>query len=266
MPPLLGFDQLPAPVAEQLHRVVELWKKQLPGELVGIYLHGSIALRAFRPESGDLDVLAVVKNSLSTKRRLALAAEMIKLDGQPCPLELSAVRLCDLHPWKTPGNCVFHYSDYWRERYQKRLSDPAAECYVVDQDFPDADVTSYIRLIRQCGIVLYGPPFSEVFEEISDEDFWATISADVDEYDFHSYAPRYLASNILILGRILSFKETHTILSKYDAGLWMTEHVPQELKYLPLRAMKVWYEGETQTFPEDDLERLRQYLIGKIKG
>jgi len=30
--------------------------------------------------------------------------------------------------------------------------------------------------------------------------------------------------------------------------------------------MKVWYEGETQTFPEDDLERLRQYLIGKIKG
>lgn len=87
MPPLLGFDQLPAPVAEQLHRVVKLWKKQLPGELVGIYLHGSIALRAFRPESGDLDVLAVVKNSLSTKRRLALAAEMIKLDGQPCPLE-----------------------------------------------------------------------------------------------------------------------------------------------------------------------------------
>lgn len=148
MNPLSGFERLPVPVLEQLHRVVEIWKKQLPGELTGIYLHGSIALRAFRPESGDLDLLAVVKNSLSPERRLALAAEMIKLDGQSCPLEMSAVRLCDLHPWKTPGNCVFHYSDYWRERYQKRLSDPAAECYVADQDFPDPDVTSYIRLIH----------------------------------------------------------------------------------------------------------------------
>ena len=45
----------------------------------------------------------------------------------------------------------------------------------------------------------------------------------------------------------------------------MAEQVPQELKYLPLRAIKVWYEGEMPAFPEDDLERLRTYLIGKIK-
>ena len=54
-----------------------------------------------------------------------------------------------------------------------------------------------------------------------------------DEYDFHAYNPRYFASNVLILGRILSFKKERRILSKYESGLWMIDYVPEELKYLP---------------------------------
>ena len=117
----------------------------------------------------------------------------------------------------------------------------------------------------QCGVTLYGPPPKEIFSEISDEDFWQGISADVENYDFHSYKPRYLASNVLILGRILSFKRERRILSKYEAGMWMAENVPQSLKYLPERAMKIWFEGETCDLPEDDLEKLRKYLIAEIQ-
>ena len=164
-----------------------------------------------------------------------------------------------------PGNCVFHYSDFWSERIEQRLHDPDFNCYVLDREFPDADVTSYIKLILQCGVTLCGPPPKEIFSEISDEDFWQGISADVENYDFHSYKPRYLASNVLILGRILSFKKERRILSKYEAGLWMIENVPQSLKYLPERAMKIWFEGEALDLPEDDLEKLRKYLIAEIR-
>ena len=100
---------------------------------------------------------------------------------------------------------------------------------------------------------------------VCDEDFWAAISNEAEAYDFHSYAPRYLASNVLILGRILSFKMEKKILSKYDAGLWMMRNLPTEFTEWIGNAMKIWYEGKTCTLPEKELEKLRLGLIEKIK-
>lgn len=131
-------------------------------------------LNAFCPESGDVDILIVVKKSLDIATKLAIAEDIMKVDQEPCPLEMAAILLEDAKAWRTPGNCVFHYSD-----------------------------------------------------------FWNAISEDIDEYDFHAYNPRYFASNVLILGRILSFKKETRILSKYESGLWMIDYVPEELKYLP---------------------------------
>lgn len=262
---LVGFDNLPSEVIAQMNKVVNIWKKHLDGRLIGVYLHGSIVLNAFKAESSDIDLLIVVEDSLDIPIKLAIAKDIIEIDGKPCPLEMSAVRLSDVNPWKTSGKCVFHYSDYWKGRYIERLSNPSKECYIVDNEFPDADVTTYIKLIYQQGIVLYGREIREVFCDVSDEDFWKAISGNIDNYDFHNYGPRYLASNILILGRVLSFKETKRILSKYDGGLWMISRVPDELKYLPELAMKIWYEGKQYKLPEEDLEKLRRYLINEIK-
>ena len=262
---LAGYNDLPEEIRNQIDMVVNIWKKYIRDELVGVYLHGSIVLNAFHSKSGDIDILVVVNQSLDVSTKLSIAKEIIEIDKKPCPLEMSAILLKDAREWKTPGNCVFHYSDFWTERYKERLANQAAECYVVDNEFPDADVTSYIRLIRQSGIVLYGREIADVFCDISDDDFWAAISADIDDYDFHAYDPRYFASNVLILGRILSFKKEKKILSKYDGGLWMIENVPEELSYLPKLAMKIWYEDETCELPESDLNRLGTYLIEEIK-
>ena len=262
---LLGYRQLPDSIREQIRKVVSVWQKHMKDELTGIYLHGSIVLNAFNPDSGDIDLLIVVKGPIPTAKRLEIARDIIAIDQRPRPLEMSAITENDAKNWKNPGNCVFHYSDFWTERYMERFADPEKEVYVADQDFPDADVTSYIRLIRQSGIVLYGKDINEVFAEVSDEDFWNAISADTDDYDFHNYDQRYFTSNILILGRILSFKVTGRILSKYEAGAWMKEYVPQELKYIPEQAMKVWFDGEEHEFPEKDLTRLKDFLLKEIK-
>ena len=262
---LIGFRDLPNEILNQINEVVNIWKKHLGDELIGVYLHGSIALDAFNPNSGDIDILVVVKDSIDIRVKLEIARDIIEIDRKPCPLEMSAVKLSDARNWKTPGNCVFHYSDFWTEKYMERFSNPDADVYVVDHEFPDADVTSYIKLLKQCGIVLYGREIQEVFADVSDEDFWAAISADIDDYDFHDYDARYFASNVLILGRILSFKIERRILSKYDGGIWMIDHVPEDLKYLPKLAMKIWFEGEEHLLPEEDLSRLRDYLVNEIK-
>lgn len=266
MKKLLGYADLPSDIMNQLGRIVEIWKKHMQDELVGIYLHGSIVLNAFNPESGDIDILVVVEDSIGAAKRLEIAKDVVGIDGCPRPLEMSAIKICDAKSWKTPGNCVFHYSDFWTERYRKRFNNPDEEVYVVDYEFPDADVTSYIRLINQSGVVLYGREIKEVFCDISDEDFWSAISADIDDYDFHSCKDRYFASNVLILGRILSFKVTRQILSKYDAGIWMIDYVPKELKYLPEGAMRIWFEGDECDLPEEGLERLKKFLVHEIKG
>lgn len=262
---LIGFRDLPNEILNQINKVVNIWKKHLGDELIGVYLHGSIALDAFNPDSGDIDILVVVKDSIDIPVKLEIARDIIGLDRKPCPLEMSAVKLSDAKNWKTPGNCVFHYSDFWTEKYMKRFDNSDVDVYVVDHEFPDADVTSYIKLLKQCGIVLYGREIQEVFADVSDEDFWAAISADIDDYDFHDYDARYFASNVLILGRILSFKKERRILSKYDGGKWMIDHVPEDLKYLPKLAMKIWFEGEEHLLPEEDLSRLRDYLVNEIK-
>jgi len=262
---LIGYDDLPENILRQIDHVVMIWKKYTAEDLVGVYLHGSIVLNAFCPKSGDIDILIVVNKSLDVATKLAIAKEIIAIDKDPRPLEMSAILKKDAKEWKTLGNCVFHYSDAWTEKYQEKLMDQDAACYVADQEFPDADVTGYIKLIRQSGIVLYGTEIEKVFGDISDADFWSAISADIDDYDFHDYAPGYFASNILILGRILSFKKEKKILSKYDAGLWMMRQVPEHLRYLPELAMKMWFEEEQRELPETDLEQLRIFLIDEIK-
>ena len=263
---LLGYKDLPPEILNQINGVVDIWKRHLGDNLIGIYLHGSIVLNAFCPDSGDIDLLVVVKDTVEISTKLEIARDIIEIDRKPCPLEMSAVKQADAINWKTPGNCVFHYSDFWTAKYLERFRNPDLEVYVADHEFPDADVTGYIRLLKQCGIVLYGRGIEEVFADVSDEDFWLAISADIDEYDFHDYDARYFASNILILGRILSFKKEKRILSKYEGGLWMIQNVPEYLKYLPELAMKIWFEGEEHILPEKDLKKLRDYLVGEIKS
>ena len=263
---LLGYKDLPFEILNQINNVIDIWKRHLGDNLTGVYLHGSIALNAFNPDSGDIDILVVVKDSVEVATKLEIAKDIIKIDRSPCPLEMSAVKQIDAKNWKTPGNCVFHYSDFWTKKYLERFKNPNLEVYVADHEFSDADVTSYIKLLKQCGIVLYGEEIQEVFADVSDEDFWSAISADIEDYDFHDYDARYLTSNVLILGRILSFKKEKRILSKYEGGLWMINNVPEDLKYLPELAMKVWFEGEEHTLPEADLKRLRDYLVGEIKS
>lgn len=46
----------------------------------------------------------------------------------------------------------------------------------------------------------------------------------------------------------------------------MIKNVPENLKYLPELAMKIWFEGEEHVLSEKDLNTLRDYLVGEIKS
>lgn len=56
-----------------LDQAVDLFKEELGDNLVGIYLHGSLAMGCFNPDTSDIDLLLVVADKLTRDhmRRLA---------------------------------------------------------------------------------------------------------------------------------------------------------------------------------------------------
>lgn len=264
---LENYDTISKRVHAQLDRVTEIWKQALGEDLIGVYIHGSLALGAFREGVSDLDLLIVCRERLTREKRLALAEKIMEADQRPCPLELSAIRLADLEPWRHPTRCQFHYSDFWTARYRRMLSGEIGGHFLLDTDFEDPDIACHVKLTRQSGVRLYGEAIDAVFPPVPEADFWQSIAADVQDYDFHAYEPRYFASNILILGRVLSYKIERRILSKYEAGVWTASHVPEALRPVVLDALDAWYTGrEMRETDPARTEALKKYLIDAIEN
>lgn len=55
---------------EILNEIVKQSKKLLGVELVGIYLHGSMAMGCFNSDKSDIDLLIVIKNSITDIQKL----------------------------------------------------------------------------------------------------------------------------------------------------------------------------------------------------
>jgi streptomycin 3"-adenylyltransferase len=210
------YKTLSQEVKEQIINVTDTWLKYIGESIIGIYIHGSIALNCFVEGVSDIDILILCNRRISREERLLIAKDIIAIDCKPSPLEMSAICVDDLMPWKYPTPCQFHYSDAWTEHYKNLLNGDIKESFLIDEDFCDGDIACHIQLTNQSGICIYGQPIKEVFPVIPEKDFWESISSDIAEYDFQAYNTRYFASNILILGRILSYKIEKRILSKYE--------------------------------------------------
>ncbi|MCL2833239.1 MAG: DUF4111 domain-containing protein [Treponema sp.] len=211
------YQTLPAAVKTQIEQVKNIWLDCLGNSLIGIYIHGSIALESFNEQTSDIDLLIISERRIPRGERLLLAAKIIDIDHRPSPLEMSAIKDSDLKPWKHPARCQFHYSGAWTAKYKQMLSDLAAGCFtknnIVDTDFPDPDITCHVRLAKQCGVCVYGPPPAQVFPGVPEADFWDSLTYDINE------------SDISTLGRVLSYKHEKKILSKQQSAVWLKNYL-----------------------------------------
>ena len=263
-----NYSALPADVFAQIQRTAGIFRSRLRGALTGVYVHGSIALSCFTESSSDIDLLIVCERRIPRDERLSIAEAVIAIDKKPRPLEISALFAGDIIPWQYPPPCQFHYSETWTERYKQLLSGEITGHFIIDDDFEDSDIACHIKLTKQCGIRVCGKPIDEVFPDIPEADFWDSISGDINEdYDFNAYAPRYFASNIINIARVLSYKAEKRVLSKYEVVEWAKRNLPERFLYIIEGAGRAWFFGEAM--PEcrgDDLAALKRVLIDKIQG
>ena len=261
-----GYGTLSAPVRAQIERVADIWKVHLQAQLVGLYLHGSLALGRFAEGVSDLDLLAVAGRRMPRAERLAVASDMLDADRRPCPLEMSALYIGDLEPWRHPTLCQFHYSDYWAETYRQLLDGRMRGCFLLDEDFPDPDIACHVRLTSESGICILGRPAEEVFPPVPEMDFWDSISRGIEETGPCVSSPRQIVADILNLVRVWSYGSEKRILSKYDSGCRAISRLPKRFRPIVEAALRAQYAGTTlPAYTPEMLEALRRHLLGRIR-
>jgi hypothetical protein len=94
----------------------------LRDDLVGIYLHGSLAMGCFNPQHSDMDVLVVSQAAIPLPVKAELGRLLLRLSLLPSPIEIHFLNLAGLHPWRYPPPFDLHYSGPWRDRFERDLA------------------------------------------------------------------------------------------------------------------------------------------------
>jgi len=206
-----------------LDTIIKRYTDMLRDNLVGIYLHGSLAMGCYT-ERSDIDFLVVVKDPLDNQTRRALADELLQLRELPEKgIEMSVILLRYAQDFRYPTPYELHFSEMFRESY------------LCDKDFiccgdADKDLAAHMTVIRHRGICLYGKKISEVFADIPRECYIDSILGDIgDAGEGIRKNPVYYTLNLC---RVLCYLKHNRVLSKLEGGLWGIEQLPE--KYRPL--------------------------------
>jgi predicted nucleotidyltransferase len=231
--------------------------------IVGIYLHGSLVMGGFNPKRSDIDML-VVTNELvlgETKRRLTQL--FLSLSNSPYPVEISILNKGQLQNWQHPCPFDFHYSEYWRERYEEDLN-KSSFVYLNNEIHVDPDLAAHITILNHRGICISGKPIPEVFPSIPKVDYISSIMGDFEDcLESIVEDPVYCSLNLL---RVYRYLKDGVISSKQEAGEWGMKILPAELK-ITIQKMVNEYSSRTDIsrIHKNELLGIKNYVIGEMK-
>ena len=238
---------MPAPGTQHL---LPLLHRTLPDTVLGIYLHGSATLGGLRPHS-DLDVLVVVRRTMTHAQRRFLVEELMKVSGGDArPVELIVVVQDDVRPWRYPPTCDFLYGEWLRDEYE-RGAVPAPE--------PSPDLAPLLTMVLLPDAPLYGPPPADVLDPVPHEDLRRAIVAGVPELlgDLGTDTRNVL----LTLARIWTTLATGAIRSKDAAADWALPRLPAEHRAVLAHARAVYLGDED----EDEVEHWNGSLLPGVR-
>ncbi|MEK3887859.1 aminoglycoside adenylyltransferase domain-containing protein [Bacillus sp. FSL K6-3431] len=223
-------------------KLIERLKSELRYELVGIYLHGSLAMGSYYRPKSDMDMIVViegnVKGDIAKTVGIAIANEST---NRPTlgNVELSVITAKVAKQIPIPTPFEFHYSSDWHEKILNNEVDYSEERI-------DGDLATHLTYVIQRGVCLYGKPISEVFGQVKWEYFMNSVLEDLDwilENKHILETPFYGVLNICRVLQLLS-EESKTVHSKDEGGEWGLEHLPDEFHPLIQQVLDVYRSSE----------------------
>jgi streptomycin 3"-adenylyltransferase len=243
-------QETPSDVEQYLDRVVSALRDDLGPDLIGVYLHGSLAMGAFTPGRSDIDMLAVCAAPLTPERSTGLGKA---LDAIPRPA--------------SGGDLEFSLTTEAAVRAASAA--PAFELHVSTHDEPtvvdghdrpgDEDLVTHFAMARARGRSLFGPDPVEMFPEpdrallissMRGDIEWARSSSAAGWEGHDQPQAASMAYQVLNGARCLRFLETGDLGSKAEGAEWLERRDPDPDVHGLLEAALVYQRGGTPDVPD----------------
>jgi predicted nucleotidyltransferase len=244
---------------ELLDKIAECYGDILKDNLVGIYVHGSIAMKCFNWNKSDVDFIVVVNEKLSQDIKLKLMEAIIALNAYAPPkgLEMSIVLKKHCEDFKYPTPFELHFSNMHIDWYKGN-----AGYYCENMQGEDKDLAAHFTIIKKFGIVWLGQSIEEVFGTIPKYNYLDSIKGDVeDAKDDISDNPIYI---ILNLCRVLAYAKGELILSKEQGGSWGLQNLEQKYHNIVSKAVQCYQTDEVMVVDKEEAENYCEYIMKAI--
>jgi hypothetical protein len=214
---LLGWLTCPTAVRDQVDRLSSTLSSLLAERLIGIYLHGSLAMGCFNPRHSDLDLLVITTRHLPLTTKRQTIEYLLSCSQQPRPIEISFLTHSQLFPWRYPTPYELHYSEMWRDTYASDLLSGAWQTWGANQQ-RDPDLAAHITVTNARGICLAGEPIAAVFPTVPAGDYRASLATDIQaSLEAIERDPIYTVLNCC---RTYAYIRDGQIYSKEEGGQW----------------------------------------------
>lgn len=243
-----------------LDKAVSGYRAILGDNLVGVYLHGSLAFGCFAWEQSDIDFIAVVQEPMSLEEKRAILKLLLELTPicPPKGIEMSVVLLKDCRDFHHPAPFELHFSNAWLRAVREDL-----DGYLASPHGGDPDLAAHFTVIRAVGKTLWGLPIAQVFAPVLRADYIDSICGDVKS------APEDILENpvymTLNLCRVLGYLQQGLVLSKRQGGEWGMQNLPVRYKNLLEQALSVYGGGNEPVWARDALEDFAREMLKQIR-
>ncbi len=234
----------------------------LDEDLVGIYLHGSLAMGCFNPERSDIDLLAVTKHPMTLATKHLTIEMLLSLSKAPRPVEIHFLVKDEIHPFQHPLPFDLHYGEKWREQMSADLANGQWQHWN-DSPKRDPDLAAHLMIATTRGLVLYGHPIAEILPSVPGKDYANSIIGD---YRYgrgrRQQKPMYFILNAC---RVLAYLNNKKIVSKDEGGVYGLATLPAEFHPLLQQALDIYRGPQPATpFDENLLDRFTLWMDQRI--
>ncbi len=244
------MDHLEPIAAGQVDSTLSLVRDVLGEATAGVYLFGSAVRGGLRPDS-DVDLLVVVDRPMTEDERRTMIAGLLARSRSPAHrerrhLEVSAVVLSAVKPWRYPPPMELQYGDWWRAEFEAGELAPWSS--------PNPDLAIVLTTVRDDSVALLGPPARELLDAVPRADLDHALRDVIPEL-LPGLAEDDTRNALLTLARIWLTVATGRIEPKDVAATWALERMPDGAGDA-LRLARAGYRGEDEERWDDAAKAL----------
>ena len=244
-------------IQDYLNDITKVFTDEMKDDLVGVYLHGSLAMKCFNPETSDVDMLVVCKSKMTNEEKKTIIQRLLKLtQGNRNQLEMSIVleRVVKDFVYPTPFELHYFHPNYLIE-----------ENYICGgEGFFDPDLAGHMVVTYHRGMTLSGEKIENVFKPIDRQYYIESIFNDVED------APKHIIDNpvyfTLNLCRVMYFLKEGKISSKKEGGEWGSSYLPKEYQCIAEQCLRIYNGLEREvTKTNEELVRYAEWMVSECK-